>query len=129
MPHTTDLLDKLGKAKYYSSIGLATTYHLIIIAKGDMHKTAFLAYESLYEYILMLFILCNATETFQRLVNFMFTDFINEFIKIYLDDILAHSELKNNIWFFLGKSLSILNSLNCIANSKYANSKSVRLSI
>ena len=40
----------------------------------------------------MLFGLCNAFETFQRLMNLRFADFINEFVIIYLDDILVYSE-------------------------------------
>ena len=57
-----------------------------------MHKTAFFTNEGLYEYVVMLFGLCNAPETFQRLMNLTFADFINEFVTIYLDDILVYSE-------------------------------------
>ena len=57
-----------------------------------MHKTAFLPNEGLYEYMVMLFGLSNAPETFQRLINLIFTDLINEFITIYLDNILVYSE-------------------------------------
>ena len=56
-----------------------------------MHKTAFLTNEGLYEYVVMLFGLCNALATFQRLMNLTFADFINEFVTIYLDDILVYS--------------------------------------
>ena len=40
----------------------------------------------------MLFGLYNALETFQRLMNLTFADFIKEFITIYLDDTLVYSE-------------------------------------
>ena len=56
-----------------------------------MHKTVFLTNEGLYEYIVMLFGLCNAPATFQRLMNLIFADFINEFVTIYLDNILVYS--------------------------------------
>ena len=60
IPCIADLLDRLGKAKYFSSIDLVTAYHYIRIAKGDMHKSAFLTNEGLYEYVVMLFRLFNA---------------------------------------------------------------------
>ena len=57
---------------------------------GDTHKTEFFNNKGLYEYLVMLFGLCNAPATFQRLINLMFSDFIDEFITIYLDDILVY---------------------------------------
>ena len=40
----------------------------------------------------MPFILYNAPKTFQRLINLPFAGFINKFIRIYLDNLLVHSE-------------------------------------
>ena len=48
-PCIADLLDRLGKAKYFSSINLATAYHWVRIAMGDTHKTTFLTNKGLYE--------------------------------------------------------------------------------
>ena len=50
-----DFLDKLGKAKYFNSIDLATAYHYVRIAKGDMHKTLCLTNKGLYEYVVCYF--------------------------------------------------------------------------
>ena len=57
-----------------------------------MHKTAFLTNKGLYKYVVMPFGLCNAPTTSQRLMNLTFSDSINEFVTIYLDDILVYSE-------------------------------------
>ena len=54
--------------------------------------TAFLTNEGLYEYVMMPFGLCNAPTTFQRLMNSTFSDCTNEFVTIYLDDILVYSK-------------------------------------
>ena len=83
-----DLLDKMGKTKYFSYIDLALAYDQVRIANGDIHKTAFLTNKGLY--IVILFGLCNAYVTFQRLINLTFADFINEFVTIYLDNILVY---------------------------------------
>ena len=72
LPHIGDFLDKLGKAKYFISIDLAMAYHQVRRAKGNTHKTAFLASNVLYDYVVMLFGLCYAPETFQRLMNLVF---------------------------------------------------------
>ena len=55
----------------------------------------------------MPFGLYNAPATFQRLMNLTFADFINEFLKIYLNDILVYLKLINSTWIILGKFLSI----------------------
>lgn len=41
MPVFTDVLDKLGKATYFSPLDLASGYHQIEMAAEDMEKTAF----------------------------------------------------------------------------------------
>ena len=38
----------------------------------------------------MLFGICNALSAFQRLMNLTFADYINDFVIIYLDDILVY---------------------------------------
>ena len=62
--HINYFLNQLGKTKYFSIIGLATAYHQVRIAKGDMHMTKYLINKGLYEYIITLFGLYNAPKTF-----------------------------------------------------------------
>ena len=40
----------------------------------------------------MLFGFCNAPAAFQRLINLTFAEMINQFVIVYLDDILVYSE-------------------------------------
>jgi len=46
----------------------------------------------LYEYQVMSFRLTNVSETFQELINHVLYDYLNEFVIVYLDDILIFSE-------------------------------------
>ena len=46
----------------------------------------------LYEYQIMLFELMNALAMFQRLINYVLYDHLNEFVIVYLNDILIFSE-------------------------------------
>ena len=57
-----------------------------------MHKTEFFTNKGLYEYVNMLFGLCNAPASFQKLMNLVFADIVIEFIIIYLDNTLVYSE-------------------------------------
>ena len=63
-------------------------------------------------------------------MNLTFSDFNNEFVEIYLDNILVDSEIINNTWTIFRKSLSTSSSLNYIENlKKKTNLESIGLSI
>jgi hypothetical protein len=58
----------------------------------DKPKTAFTCSYGLYEFNVMPFGLKNAPPTFQRLMNKLFRDYIDEFMVVYIDDILIFSK-------------------------------------
>lgn len=91
LPNIDSILDKLGRAQYFSTIDLAKGYHQILINNEDREKTAFVTPHGLYEFIRMPFGLKNAPATFQRLMNEILRDFINKICVVYLDDILIFS--------------------------------------
>src|SRR6202045_2113539 len=92
LPLTKDLLDVPGKAKIYTKLDLRHAYHLVHIAKGDKWKTAFCTQYGSFEWCVMPFGLTNAPATFQHFMNDIFSDLLDMFMVVYLDDILIYSE-------------------------------------
>lgn len=91
IPNIDTILDKLGRAQYFTTIDLAKGFHQILVKDEDRKKTAFSTPLGHYEYVRMPFGLKNAPATFQRLMNAILKDYINKICVVYLDDILIFS--------------------------------------
>jgi len=62
------------------------------ITKGNEWKTAFRTRYGLFEWLVMLFGLSNALSAFQLFMNDIFSNVLDIFVVIYLDDILIYSD-------------------------------------
>ena len=91
LPRIDELLEQFRVAKWFSSMDLASGYWQIEVKKEDKPKTAFTCSYGLYEFNVMPFGLKNAPPTFQRLMNELFRPYLDEFVVIYIDDILIYS--------------------------------------
>lgn len=91
IPNIDSILDKLGKAQYFSTIDLAKGFHQILVKPEHRQKTAFSTPFGHYEFVRMPFGLKNAPATFQRLMNSVLREYINRICVVYLDDILVFS--------------------------------------
>lgn len=91
LPNITDLLDKLGKANYFTTLDLASGYHQIEVHRDDISKTAFNVENGHYEFKRMPFGLKNAPATFQRVMDNILRGVQNEKCLVYLDDIIIFS--------------------------------------
>ena len=92
LPNITDILDKLGKAQYLSTLDLATGFHKIEMEPSDVPKTAFSTDTGRYEFKRMPFGLKNAPSTFQRVMNNVLRGQQNEICSVYLDNIIIFSK-------------------------------------
>lgn len=91
LPNITDILDKLGKANYFTTIDLASGFHQIEVDQQDIPKTAFSVEGGHYEYCRMPFGLKNAPSSFQRIMDNILRGLQNEICLVYLDDIIIYS--------------------------------------
>lgn len=92
LPLISETFDQLGRAKYFTKLDMRGAYNLLRIAKGDEWKTAFRCRYGHFEYQVMPFGLMNAPGTFQAFVNDVLRDYLDDFVVVYLDDILIYSD-------------------------------------
>lgn len=91
LPNITEILDKLGKAHYFTTLDLANGFHQIQMDERDIPKTAFTTDNGHYEFLRMPFGLKNAPSTFQRVMNNILRGLQNEVCLVYLDDVIIFS--------------------------------------
>ncbi|CAM5175261.1 unnamed protein product [Eretmochelys imbricata] len=69
MPHTDELLEKLGWAQFISTLNLTKGYWQVPLDEPTKERSAFTTHVRLYEFNVLPFRLQNAPATFQKLVN------------------------------------------------------------
>ena len=92
LPRIDDLFDQLRGAQIYSKIDLLTGYHQLRVKEADIPKTAFRTWYGHFEFTVMPFRLTNGPITFMDLVHRVFQPYLDQFVVVFVDDILMYSK-------------------------------------
>src|SRR5829696_7248203 len=108
IPLIDDLIDRLQGTSVFTKIDLRWGYNQVWIHQDDIEKTAFRTRYGHYQYKVMPFGLTNAPATFQSLVQDILRPHLDDFVIVYIDDILIYSKNEEDHAQHVRKVLELL---------------------
>ncbi|KAL5560436.1 hypothetical protein UlMin_036647 [Ulmus minor] len=86
LPFIDQMLERLSGHDYYCFLDGYSGYNQIPLAPEDQEKTTFTCPYDTFAYKRMPFGLCNAPATFQRCMLSIFSDMVEKYIEVFMDD-------------------------------------------
>ncbi len=107
-----ELQNRLQNAQWFTKFNILETFNQIQIKEEDEWKTVFCTWLEHYKYLIMSFNLINASVMFQIFVNNVLWCYLNQFIIVYLNDILVYLKTKKEHVQHVKKILQTLKKVN-----------------
>ena len=116
LPQIDTLVDSTARHELLSFMDAFSRYNKIKMNEDDQERTSFVTSQGLFYYKVMPFRLKNAGETYQRLMNKMFTHQIGRNVQVYVDDMLVKNLCENDHLNDLQETFDTLRSYNMKLN-------------
>ena len=87
LPVIDDLVDRIGYAKFITTVDLMKGYYQIPLTPHAREISAFITHSGLYQYKVLPFGMCNAPASFQRVMDWVTRDL--QGTSAYLDDLVV----------------------------------------
>ena len=91
LPLIPETLRNLTGATYLTKVDVVSAFHQIRMAKGHEFKTAFRTRFGSFEWLVCPFGLSGAPATFQRYINSLLREHLDDFASAYMDDVIIYS--------------------------------------
>ena len=87
LPLIQETLNSIRKAKFFTKLDVIATFHKIRVEERDEWKTVFQTCYGLFDRLITSFGLANTSSTFQKYINHILRDFLDDFCLAYIHDI------------------------------------------
>ncbi|OQD77422.1 hypothetical protein PENANT_c103G01711 [Penicillium antarcticum] len=91
LPLIKETLRNMASARWFTKLDIIAAFHKIRMQPGEEWKTAFRTRYGLYEWNVTPFGLTGAPATFQRYINQVLQEHLDDFVSAYVDDIIIYS--------------------------------------
>ncbi|VVA36789.1 PREDICTED: LOW QUALITY PROTEIN, partial [Prunus dulcis] len=116
LPFIDQMLERLAGHSHYCFLDGYSGYNQIAIAPEDQEKTTFTCPFGTFAYRRMPFGLCNAPATFQRCMMSIFSDMVERFIEVFMDDFSVFGDSFDQCLHNLSKVLARCEHTNLVLN-------------
>lgn len=91
LPLIRETFRQVSKAKFFTKLDIIAAFHKLRVKEGDEWKTAFRTRFGLFEWKVCPFGVTNGPATFQRFINYILREYLDEFVSAFVDDLLIYS--------------------------------------